>query len=364
MKQKPNIVYIISAAVHTTQAQRINAKRRKRLLENLGYNVLILELPTAISCKTLQVILVHIRRATHAYIRIDGSGLLDKYTLIAKAINPSVRVVWEVHGFPEENYAAYSKRILIKISAHRFRRRWFSLFCSGYVFISEGVRQYSRRILQPKHTNVVIPNFIELTNTNTKIAHSTVFQSMISRSRNFFVMWAGDSSFSWNAIDVIEKVARRIYKKDKSITFVIIGPDPWYVPNWHTNIIRLGFLPHAVLFPLLQHAHVCLALYHQPIVTPFYSFPLKILEYMSLKKPIIASRLGEIPNIVTDRKSALLTDNTPHDIVEKILQLKKNWRFAKKLGTEAYTKVNHRYTPHAAQTLYTNVFPPVTGIKN
>jgi glycosyltransferase involved in cell wall biosynthesis len=64
--------------------------------------------------------------------------------------------------------------------------------------------------------------------------------------------------------------------------------------------------------------------------------PLKMFEYMASGKPIIASRLEVIEEVLKDKKNALLvaSDNI-HEWAESIRLLKEDRFLAKRLGEQA-----------------------------
>jgi glycosyltransferase involved in cell wall biosynthesis len=77
---------------------------------------------------------------------------------------------------------------------------------------------------------------------------------------------------------------------------------------------------------LAGRASLCLALYHRPKFIPFYFYPVKILDYLAMGTPVIASRLGAIRSLIQDGKNGFLTDNSVQKISTMILRAYKNPR--------------------------------------
>ncbi len=74
--------------------------------------------------------------------------------------------------------------------------------------------------------------------------------------------------------------------------------------------------------------------------------PNALLEAMAARVPVVATRVGGIPEIVTDRESALLL--TPRDekgMVSAIRELLSNSRVRQTLVAHAHSQVTERYTP-------------------
>lgn len=70
-----------------------------------------------------------------------------------------------------------------------------------------------------------------------------------------------------------------------------------------------------------------------------------IMEYMSVKKPVIATNTGGNPELVEDKINGFLIPHEDHKLLyEKILFLIKNRETAKKMGEESFKKIvaNHQ----------------------
>ena len=70
-----------------------------------------------------------------------------------------------------------------------------------------------------------------------------------------------------------------------------------------------------------------------------------LIEAMSCKKPIIASRIGGIPSIIDDGENGLLfTPGNIEELIDKILFLLQNETFANKLATNAREKAVKKFS--------------------
>jgi glycosyltransferase involved in cell wall biosynthesis len=65
---------------------------------------------------------------------------------------------------------------------------------------------------------------------------------------------------------------------------------------------------------------------------------------MSLGVPVVASRVGGLPEIVTDMESGLLVENAPEQIAHAIGALKENAELARNLGRNGRIKVEQEFT--------------------
>jgi glycosyltransferase involved in cell wall biosynthesis len=76
-----------------------------------------------------------------------------------------------------------------------------------------------------------------------------------------------------------------------------------------------------------------------PDGTPFFGSPTKLFEYMAAGRAIIASRLGQIENVLDDNRTALLVDpGEPKALVAALKRLADNRDVRERLGRNAQVK--------------------------
>ena len=89
-------------------------------------------------------------------------------------------------------------------------------------------------------------------------------------------------------------------------------------------------------------------------------FPLSILEAMNAKLPIIATRIGAIPEMIEDNLEGLLVEpKRPDHILEKMEYLIDNKRSREEMGINAYNKFNVSYSLPVFEEKMNNVFKSV-----
>src|SRR3989344_6863296 len=95
------ILYITHKFSKIKFAADLNTNRRKNVLENVGFTVSVFQYASGFMQAFLEAHRLS-QKVEFLYIRIDGTSVLDKFSLL-KIINPKLKVIWELHGFPEEN---------------------------------------------------------------------------------------------------------------------------------------------------------------------------------------------------------------------------------------------------------------------
>jgi len=92
------------------------------------------------------------------------------------------------------------------------------------------------------------------------------------------------------------------------------------------------------------------------------SAPLTILEAMSTGLPVIATRVGGVPEIVEDGRTGFLVPlKHPEDIAEKILGLHADREKLRRMGAAAREAVLERYSTDRVVKQYLEVYEAVTG---
>ena len=119
------------------------------------------------------------------------------------------------------------------------------------------------------------------------------------------------------------------------------------------NLIFKGHLKHSEIHNFLSNCDVLIAPYSDKVYSENNKYnniadwmsPLKIFEYMASKKPIIASNLPAIKEILEDKKTAILVDhNNISGWVNSIIKILCKPNFANKLAENAFEVFRNNYT--------------------
>jgi glycosyltransferase involved in cell wall biosynthesis len=150
-------------------------------------------------------------------------------------------------------------------------------------------------------------------------------------------------------LHIVLSLAKRIPEHD----FVVIGGDAnqvhYYFKQSPSNVQFLGFIEQSEIWKQMKDVDVCL-LPNQKVVKTGkksdigkYTSPLKMFEYMSYSKPMIASDLDVLREVLNE-DFAILAD--PEDLEQWVKAIKKleSRELRKELGSKAFDVFKANYT--------------------
>jgi glycosyltransferase involved in cell wall biosynthesis len=118
------------------------------------------------------------------------------------------------------------------------------------------------------------------------------------------------------------------------------------------NVHFAGRIPHAEVEDTLAGFDALLAPYQERVLaadgrtnTARWMSPLKVFEYMAVGRPIVASRIPAIEDLLRDGETALLrAPNAPEEWAEALRTLSTDRSLAVRLGEAARTRLVERHT--------------------
>jgi glycosyltransferase involved in cell wall biosynthesis len=140
------------------------------------------------------------------------------------------------------------------------------------------------------------------------------------------------------------RAARLVIDQEPQVTFLLVGQGPLepdiraQVKNLNLagNVVFAGFRTDA---PRLIGAADVFVLPSQ-----FEGLPIAMLEAMALGRPVIASRVGGVPEVISDGVDGLLIDPlSPGQLAEKILAVINCEDLREKLANNALLKVREHF---------------------
>jgi len=101
-----------------------------------------------------------------------------------------------------------------------------------------------------------------------------------------------------------------------------------------------------------------------PQMDGFYFSPLKIFEYMAAGRPIVASRIGQVAEILENGKNALLVPpENPDALTSALLRLKADRKLGEQLGKQAQKTAREKHSWTSRLQMVEGIFASLTDKK-
>ena len=283
------------------------------------------------------------RLADVLYIRISSDNL-ERATLLSLLPGKRLPVVWELNAPADELLESAPDIAAGHCMVRRRVRRWRMLarLVDGAVGVSHPVADYLRREL--KITNVCYaPNGSDVDRFDPCAAIPTVLERL---PQTFKIMWAGNARTPWQNLELLFAAARQMLTTDPDVVFILLTGDSPHAFPLLPNMLVLRQVEYAQLPHYLAAADLCLCLYHAPRRHSwgFYNSPLKLFDCMAAQRPVIASRLGQIAEIIDHDHNGILIDDSVEQLTDAIRTLKADPHRCQRLGRAARQTIRAGYT--------------------
>ena len=252
----------------------------------------------------------------------------------------------EVNAPLIEEQAEY--RVLVdRIGAERVATRAFGT-ATALVAISKEVAAYLKQYQIAPGRVYVIPNGV-----NPERFPSGLKPSCPASPGTFTVGFAG-SLKPWHGLRILVRAFAKLHERDPDTRLLVVGDGPER-GNLLADLSAHGLIEAAHLTGTVTPDEIPRLLASMDVaVCPyprqrFYFSPLKVYEYMAASLPVVASRIGQLEDLIADEVTGLLCP--PGDIIALAdaldrLRREPNLRF--RLGQAARTTVLRDHTWHAA----------------
>jgi glycosyltransferase involved in cell wall biosynthesis len=249
-----------------------------------------------------------------------------------------VDFITEVHELPAGRFRNLLMRRIL--SASRLHTA---------VFISEELRKSLLRRMGDRlagKTTVVAHDGADLDEFPSSLSRDESRRRLHLPEGAFMAGYAG-SLFEGRGLEVILEVSRLL----PDVVFVIVGGERGQADRLKrkvkeaalANVLVIGFVPHRMVPAYLAAFDALLMPYQEAVLhrqkkhdTASYMSPLKAFEYMAAGRPIVASRLKVIGEILEDGRNAILVP--PDSVTEwagAIRMLRDNEPLSRTIGEQA-----------------------------
>jgi glycosyltransferase involved in cell wall biosynthesis len=174
----------------------------------------------------------------------------------------------------------------------------------------------------------------------------------------------------WHGVEKLAEAIKTIPANEK-IRFLLVGSGSLHAEvekqlEGEKRVIFTGAVAHERVAKLLDACDILVAP-HVPLAdgSEFFGSPTKIFEYMAMGKGIVASRLGQIGEVLVDGETALLVE--PGNVTElagAIMKLVKTEELRTRLGARArgVAEREHTWARNAQRVL--DAYKSLTGLQD
>lgn len=272
-------------------------------------------------------------------------AIADLILRLPRSLRPPV--VFESHGYSPvvalERPAALSggpvasKRKLRRLT-RREARVWHR--AAGYVTLTRVHQQELEDRFGTRSNSAVVPDGVNLRSGQTPAAPSP--------SGPFTIVYAGHL-YPWKGVDVVIDAIAAV----ADARLRIVGGQPGEhdhvrldelarARGVHDRVTLTGWLPPSSVAAELALGHVLVLPNTRTLVSERYTSPLKLFEYMASGRPIVASNLHAIGEVLRHDENALLVDAGSSDaLAAAIIRLKDDAALASRLAAQAFEDAMH-----------------------
>lgn len=186
---------------------------------------------------------------------------------------------------------------------------------------------------------------------------------------NGFVVGFVGSLKPWHGVEVLLRAVEQLSRDDAGVRLLIVGDGP-AAGALRDMAERLGVADRTVFTGAISHDAIPMALATMDVaVAPFidipgfYFSPIKLFEYMAAGCCVVASRLGQIAEVIADGENGLLCESDdPKSLYEALARAHADSGFRRRLGEAARATIESRFTwRHTAQKLTTIIESSLLG---
>lgn len=227
--------------------------------------------------------------------------------------------------------------------------RWNWRVSHALIALSAIMRDYLVQMGVPTDKITVIPNGADPDNFRPNVGGEALRRQYGFQDK-VVIGWIG-SLFGWEGLDNLLMMARKILKSRSDVAFLFVGGGKnkdvmertFEAEDIGTRVVLTGTVPYSDVPPYIDAMDIVLAPY--PKLDFWYPSSMKVFEYMSSQKAVVASAVGQLCEIIQDGKNGFLFDpENMEEFLQKVLRLVENTRLRETVAKNARQTVLDEYT--------------------
>lgn len=224
---------------------------------------------------------------------------------------------------------------------------------AGIIVITQKIKDILIDLKVDKDKILVAADGVDLSDFNTNLSSADCRQKINLPQDKKIILYTGHL-FEWKGAQVLAEAARSL--PDYLIVFV--GGTEEDIEKFKSqnsqldNILIAGHQPHQEINCWLRAADtLVLPNSGQYKISKYWTSPMKMFEYMAVKRPMVASDLPSIREVLNKSNAILVEPDKPEILAQEIKRIIDNPDLAKKIAQQAYSDVGQYSWDKRAQKI-------------
>lgn len=285
--------------------------------------------------------------ASFAILRFRPDFIYDRYMAFNAGVVLAGRL-WRVPVLLEVNAPLALERSkesdekLALVRTAFAMERWICARASRCIVVSTPLKDYLVSIGVPAEKCFVMANGVDPEKFAPREKNPAFQQAQRIAADRFVVGFTGVLR-EWHGLDLLVEACARVKKSGRPVFLLVVGDGP-YRPKFEELVAQNDLSDSVLVTGRVRHEQVpdFVSLF-DVAVSPratFYASPMKVIEYMSLAKPVLVPRTPNFLDIVDENvNGATFRDGDAGDIARALTELCDAPAQRRALGEDARRKV-------------------------
>ena len=242
-------------------------------------------------------------------------------------------VIYESHAFPSSKIEQYFER-------SAFRR------CKFFIVITRNLKDIYKKNNFDENKIYILPDCVDIEKFDISVSKEEARKKLNLDTNEKIVVYTGHL-YPWKGIYTLLEASRFL-----NAMVVLVGGleedvnkvKEYIKTNNIDNVLIVGHVEPEMVPVYLKAADVLvLPNSAKDLRSVYYTSPLKLFEYMASKRPIVASDLPSIKEILNEENAILVEPDNPKALADGINKVLNDTKFAESIAENAYCQVT-KYT--------------------
>lgn len=246
-------------------------------------------------------------------------------------------IVYNPHGWAFNMNNSWMRKEL-----YLWIERFLALFTTKIIAISnyEKLSAVEKRVTSAKRIKVIF-NGIDIDNIHWKLSENSITRDSLGIEHDAYVVGMVGRISPQKSPDIFVRAAVEIHKRIPKSYFIIVG-DGDQRGEIEQLVCEMGLQKSITITGWVDNPLSYIMLFDQALLlSRWEGFGLVLAEYMKLGKPVVATEINAIPDLITDHDNGLLVDvDNVQQIVAAVLNIYNNKELRRKLINNGLKRVD------------------------